>query len=527
MELRGSPAHPRPPASARLGCRCVAGALAAASLLLAACGSDSPPPSDGGGTQLPGGTPGSGSSSIPTGCTNDVATSSLPAFMQGDASGTKVQSLGVHSVGETVPFTVPEGSVSFTIVEQAVDAPLSLTVTSGGSTYTLANTAVPLKVLDPGGHAFYDDLASLPSDLSTSDSAVVFLSDSPGTGTLTAPNTHAGLESVDPVAGGGFPAGTWSLQVSDWAYECATVTAYGCSESGARSSTYDVTVITKTADGHAIPSAGTIDVAIYLATSSAPDDKGTAIALDAATANGGGDKDLNRMVDTMKGIFARAGITMNGPTYYDLPDAQTTYATGVNVDLSGACSPLAQLLKNAKPGNTLNIFLVSRLTSSDGNTVGIDGTIPGPASIGGTVASGAAVSAEDLRTNGGTAVCTGGTPRYTACGADAVAYAIAHEAGHFMGLYHTTERSGLDFDPLTDTAECQCASCATLAAGESCGPASGKTAHDMSGSECASPTAKTGCGGADDLMFWSLGPGAAGLLTDEQARVMRANPLVH
>jgi hypothetical protein len=492
-------------------------------LFLAACGSD-PPASDGTG-QPPGG---GGSSTIPTGCTNTVATSSLAPFVATDANATEVQNLGVHMVGEDVEFQIPPGVVSFTIVEQAVTAPLSISGTIDGSAFTAENTAVPLYVHEPSGAEFYNDNTSQPDDPSTLD--LFFQSTAPGTGTLTAPNTSAGLSLVDA----GLPDGTWSLRVSDYAYECAyfrSSSAFDCSSSGDMTSTYDVTVITKTAEGHVIPSAGTIDVAIYFATSYAPDEGGNPVALDAATANAGGDQDLNRMVDTMKAIFARAGITVSGLTYYDLPDAQTTYATGVNIELSGACSPLAQLLKNAKPGNTLNVFLVSRLTSSYGNTVGIDGTIPGPASIGGTVASGAAVSVEDLRHSksaSGTSLCPVGTPRYTACGADSVAYAIAHEAGHFMGLYHTTEGSGLAFDPLEDTATCPCAQCtipsALAAAGEVCSQTAAN-AHAMDGSECSTPA--DGCGGADNLMFWALGTGAAGLLTDEQKQVMLSNPLVH
>jgi len=491
----------------------------AASLLLAACGSD-PPASDGGISQPPGGTGGSGSSTIPAGCTNDVQTSSLPEFTQGDASGTRVQSLGPHTVGDTVDFEIPQGTVSFTIVEQAVNAPLSISGTMNGSAFTFPNWAVPLEVLDPGNHVFFNDNTS-PDDLTAEK--LVFLSSSPGIGTLTAPNTSAGLELV---AGSGFPAGTWSLQVSDWAYECAifdSSSSINCSASGKRDSEYDVSVITKAADGHVIPSAGTIDLAIYFATSSVG-----GIALSEETA--ASDHDLNRMVSTLKGIYAAAGITITGPTYNDLPQSvQDAYATGVNVDLEGACSPLAQLLKNALSGNTLNIFLVSRLTSSDGNVVGIDGTIPGPASIGGTVASGAAVSVEDLRSGSGNdTFCPTGAPRFlnaqdNGCGADNVAYAIAHEAGHFMGPYHTTESSGLAFDPLQDTDPCPCSRCANLQ-GEVCSQTA-VNAHQMDGSECSSPAAR--CGGADNLMFWSLGREAAGVLKEEQKQVMLTNPLVH
>ncbi|MCP4447185.1 MAG: hypothetical protein GY811_17825 [Myxococcales bacterium] len=38
--------------------------------------------------------------------------------------------------------------------------------------------------------------------------------------------------------------------------------------------------------------------------------------------------------------------------------------------------------------------------------------------------------------------------------ADGLASSLAHEMGHFLGLYHTSERDGADHDPLDDTAQC-------------------------------------------------------------------------
>ena len=31
---------------------------------------------------------------------------------------------------------------------------------------------------------------------------------------------------------------------------------------------------------------------------------------------------------------------------------------------------------------------------------------------------------------------------------------FAHEVGHYLGLYHTSEQNGFSFDPLQDTPEC-------------------------------------------------------------------------
>ncbi len=482
-------------------------ALTTALVLALACGKDTPPQT--GGPQ-----PGAGkSSSSPVACAETVNPSAL---------ATGVQSLGTHVVGDPVTFQVPDGAIGFEIVEQATSAPAVVTVAGFGD---IDNTAVPLRVSDPSGHRFFDDASAAPTDLTAQ--RLVFLSSSPGTGTLTFPNTSAGLSLV---ASSGLPPGAWSLVVSDYAYECALDPALGCADSGSRSSAYDVTVVTKSASG-AIPATGTIDVEFYFATT----DGAGGTPLTAATANAGTDRDLARMVSTFTAIESAAGVTVSRVHFNDLPaDVVAAYAAGVNADESGPCADVPQLLRNARPGNALNIFLVSRFESSSaqaGTTiVGVDGTIPGPSSFGGTVASGAVVQVSDLRHN--RALCTG-APRFPGaaddgCGADDVAYFVAHEAGHFLGLYHTAEADGLWFDPLSGTPECPCSACAHLAAGEVCdaSPPAGKTSHAMTRAECAPPTARPGCGGGDNLMFWLFDAGASPKLSADQAQVMRANPLI-
>jgi hypothetical protein len=291
-----------------------------------------------------------------------------------------------------------------------------------------------------------------------------------------------------------------------------------------------VTVITKPAVATATPPSAKLDVAIYFATTIAGGSSGSA-ALDEAAANSGADSDLKRMETALGQLFGRAGIGLGTVRYTLLPaDVLATYATGVDIDQGGACGPLAQLLKHAAPGNTLNIFFVSSLKAgglqgSDA-VVGVDGTIPGPSTIGGTVASGAAVATLDLRAGTATAACTG--PFDLRCGADETAYIIAHEAGHFLGLYHVTEAEGTLFDPLGDTATCACSSCATMDARPRCAdakppPPSGLE-HLMTVAECS--VGPTECGGGTNLMFWRLESASKGLLTPEQQSVLRANPLV-
>ena len=447
--------------------QCLGLAVFAAALLASACGPSGPgndaPPLVGGspvpvagvqsGSPTP--TPTPTPTPVPSGaCTPTIGASTAPA--------TQVQHLGTLRVGDTVPFTVPPGTVSVTIVEQVESAPQTINDQPPGSqfSFTVDNTAVPLKVRDARGVTLYDDTAATnASDPAGLIAGRLLRKQLSGDGTLTIPNTSAALAMV---AQPGLAAGTWSMTVSDYAYECTLPHSAGSSCSGgSATSTYDVTVITKPAPGGAIPAIGTIDVAIYFATTSA----GSLPGLSAATANAGGDPDLNRMGQALRALLHGAGLTVGSLTYHDLPPAVVSAnATGVDLDQTGACSALSALLRNADAGNRLNVFFVSTFTSSFdqgvNQVVGIDGTIPGPATFGGTGASGAAVATHDLRA--GRANCTG-TALSLLCGADVTAYIIAHEAGHFLGLYHVTEAEGASFDPLQDTPACPCRTCAPVA----------------------------------------------------------------
>jgi hypothetical protein len=82
---------------------------------------------------------------------------------------------------------------------------------------------------------------------------------------------------------------------------------------------------------------------------------------------------------------------------------------------------------------------------------------------------------------------------------------MAHEAGHYPGLFHTSESSGQSFDPLLDTAQC---------------PANRDSNADgyLSAQECAGV-------GADNLMFWLAG-GNQTALSGDQRYVLLRNPMV-
>jgi len=410
----------------------------------------------------------------------------------------------VKVVGTEITVDVPPGTGSMSIYSQGASVPKTSVTLNG--TVTIPNSVVPTLVKQPPtGAVIFDDIPSPPAD--ASGLPIFYAGLSPFTGTMTVPNTSFLLEHTS--LQGGLTPGTWKFTVNDFAQECTQVS--NCT-GGGTADTYDVRVYLK--PGIAA-SKGTVDFAFYFV--------GGPIPFAAAPT----DARFTRMLSSLAQIYAGAGICIGKITLYDMQPwvkSSPDFSGNINADDDSPCGPLSRLFTLSQPGNQINIFLVNGFKNAAGsaiNIVGVDGTIPGPSSIGGTVSSGAAANGSDLidTTNCGSTF----SPRL--CGPDSVAYIVAHEAGHFMGLYHTTEQTGNTFDPISDTKTCACSACAPAgSARNACGAASSPTL--MFNRYCVSTASSPQCGGGDDLMFWFLDVESRGTLTPQQGQVMRANPVV-
>jgi hypothetical protein len=435
-------------------------------------------------------------------CLRPVVPSSL--------SAPQLIAFGPQAVGNKLSFNVPANTGSITIVQQAISA--GLNITYQGS--VLDNSAVPDQLRFPDGGLAYDDInqsdpASPDGGVEPANHYAYFGGGTPSTGTFTIPNTSTSVAA-------GVPSGNnWSFLVNDYAFECTKIS--GCSSGTSSADTYDVSVLLRP-----LPQGSNLDVNFYIV-ANATNSTGQPFT----AANAPADLAVKRMLKTFGSLYLAAGINLRIVNFYDTSAAdRSRFGTHINADKIGPCDELDQmmLLSAAHPGNTMNLFLVQSITSNSpsqgGTIVGIDGTIPGPSSYSGTVHSGAAVSLADLFQG----VCGPNTDPSN-CGADAVAYISAHETGHFLGLFHTTELTGDYFDPIADTAKCPCLSCATTSDLPNCQKHT-SSSPTLSADRCnGSPP---NCGGADNLMFWQLYSTniSKGKLTAQQAAVMQLNPLV-
>lgn len=122
----------------------------------------------------------------------------------------------------------------------------------------------------------------------------------------------------------------------------------------------------------------------------------------------------------------------------------------------------------------INCFLFPRLA---GNTLGVDGAIPGPGTVHGTAASGIIAQAAPLGWAAGD-LTEHETDQFV------LAKILAHEIGHYLGLFHTTESNGSAVGAVTDTPRC--------------GPENDTDGDgEVGGWECIGK-------GSDYLMFWAF-----------------------
>jgi hypothetical protein len=228
---------------------------------------------------------------------------------------------------------------------------------------------------------------------------------------------------------------------------------------------------------------------------------------------------IQTAVDRMKTIYAQNSVKIDLEfTATTLTASEFQTITNVSSDtglVTGSLSKLYVSSSASQSSDSLNIFFTAS-NSEVAGVLGISAGIPGVPGLTGTKKSGMIVFLEPHRSSG-----TAGSA-LSASDQTFLGDTMAHEAGHFLGLFHTNERGGFNAsstnslnrkDALSDTPYC-------LSTRDS----NSNGVVDIS--EC-NLTGFTNSG-ASNLMFWAGdGVTAQTQLTGEQGWILRNYPIVY
>jgi hypothetical protein len=148
------------------------------------------------------------------------------------------------------------------------------------------------------------------------------------------------------------------------------------------------------------------------------------------------DADVMAAVTHMAELYELGGSATLGQVNFSTLDWPDPY-----VDCIGAEANALRAATGDGEPNAINLLFVQDF--NEPGTLGIAAAVPGPNGIPGTAGSGVMVSIDTHLDGDGTTLLT-----------DLMGETMAHEVGHQIGLFHTSEDTGLEFDGIADTPEC-------------------------------------------------------------------------
>jgi len=169
-------------------------------------------------------------------------------------------------------------------------------------------------------------------------------------------------------------------------------------------------------------------------------------------ANAASSQPLQAVLRALDTHLSQTGVRLGDVRYVDA-DASTARRFSI---LRARDDFPALMATSPEPGQgrdallSLNLFFVRSIQFPDGGPIGISSGLPGPAGLHGTRASGVVSTAEFFGVTFENPI----VPGELVDGNEYTGLIIAHEIGHYLGLFHTTEIDGERHDPIADTPEC-------------------------------------------------------------------------
>jgi hypothetical protein len=148
---------------------------------------------------------------------------------------------------------------------------------------------------------------------------------------------------------------------------------------------------------------------------------------------------IERAMDIWRPIYARLGVTLKFTTSRYQDGHLTAPGYGDFEDYED--------LSAASPDGAVNLVVMETISGFEGYTLfGISGGLPGP-----VVPTGLSGVAVDMINN------AGGDGVYSDADVQMLAETMAHEVGHYIGLFHVVETTFSDWDAVSDTPKCSSA----------------------------------------------------------------------